>query len=140
MYKKAVCFQVLPKCHQHYVGWTFLDSLSNLPHLALCPVRLTWKPCISELTCPLDFSCLANEGYQWEMGWGGVDILFKSLPVLSPLQRTLLLLRGPLHTTFPLNSGSFGCSFLLLPALGLFDIILCGFSIFCPQPCEQFFY
>ena len=52
-----------------------LDSLSNPPHLALCPVTLTWKRCISELTCPLDFTCLANAGYQWEMGWGGVAIL-----------------------------------------------------------------
>lgn len=72
---------------------------------------------------------------------GQSEYSFKSLPVLSPLQRPILLLGGPLHTSFSLDSGNFtdGCGFLLLPVLGLLYIILYGFSISCPHLCKQSF-
>lgn len=54
---------------------------SNLPHLALCLVRLTWKPCISELTLLWILAAWPMKGISGR--WGGAGWIFvKSFPVL----------------------------------------------------------
>ena len=112
-----------------------LDSLSILPHPALCSVRLACKGCISELSCPLDSTWLASEAHQWETGWGRVNLLqVSSCIVLSgwlpPLQRPLLLSGGLLHPLLSLGSRNSmdRCGFLWVLETPWMDVVFSGFQ------------
>lgn len=128
------------------VGWTS-DCPSESPFHpfppALYSVRLTCKGCISEPSCFLNSSWLASEEYQWEVV-GESEHPIRSLPVdwdrvrlVLPPQMPQLLLGNPLHMPlFGFWNFMNGCGFLLLPAQGLFYIILGGFPTPCPHLCK----
>ena len=149
MYKKALWTQVLMKCHQHPCGLDMFGLPLWISSLSSCTLHCTWwgwsvrlwSASLVVFGIPAGWLLRNISGRlvgESKNSVGSLPTGWDFLSWLPPPQRLPLLLGDLLHLPFSLDSGDFmnGCGFLLLPALGLFYIILCGFLTHCPHLCE----